>query len=133
MNTALLRWILFPFIPALIFTSACRKEKDIPIEKMASIIYAMILDHKITKDKDPAVLEDAVIEPYAQKEGYTAADFKYTALLLEKNPQKNSELAQKIGALLLDDLLRNIDTTQLKKMIEELPDSSTSAPFNEVP
>ncbi len=114
-------------LAAILILSSCgQAPKEIPMENMAKIIFKMAMDKKLDKEENPATLENAVIEPYAKAEGFSVADFKYTAELIDKDPDKNKKLGEMVGKLMVDEMLKALGGggADLGKMFEGALDSS---------
>lgn len=109
---------------ALILFSCGKPAKEIPIEKMATIVFKLAIDKKLEKDQDPVTLDDAVIEPYAKAEGFTPADFKYTADLIDKDKQKSEKLGELVGTMMVQELMKSLGGSDFGKMLEGALDST---------
>jgi hypothetical protein len=97
--------------------------KEIPTEKMAKIFLKMMMEDKIEKDhSDPKEMKDEVITPYAEAEGFTAADFKYTATLYDKDEKKGKEFGEVFGKMLMDEMMKTMGGND--KMMNLMNDST---------
>lgn len=113
-------------VSAFIINACGSAAKEIPMENMAKIIFKMAMDKKLDKEENPATLENSVIEPYVKAEGFTVADFKYTAELIDKDADKNKKLGEMVGKMMLDEMLKALggSGSDLGKMFEGAMDSS---------
>jgi hypothetical protein len=95
-------------ILASIFWTACGGgAKEIPVETTARIYLKMMMENKIEKDHaDPKDMKDETVEPYAKAEGFTAADFKYTTALYEKDEKKGKEFGEVFGKMMMDEMMK---------------------------
>jgi hypothetical protein len=103
--------------------SCSKPVKEIPMEKMATIVFKLAVDKKLNKDQDPKTLEDAVIEPIAKAEGFTAADFKYTAELIDKDPQKSEKMSELVGNMMIQEMMKAFGGSELGKTMGGALDS----------
>ncbi len=106
---------------------ACGGGKMIPMDKMAKITVKMIVDNKIDKDKEPKDIDNSVIEPYAKEEGFTAADYKYTAEMIEKDEAKQKEFGEAVGKLMIDEMMKSLGGAGLGGMMQGAMDSLGAA------
>ncbi len=109
---------------AFIVNACGQTAKEIPIEKMATIVFKMAMDKKLEKDDNPSTLDASVVEPYAKAEGFTAADFKHTAALIEKDAEKNKQLGELVGKMMLDEMMKALGGSDFGKMLEGALDSA---------
>jgi hypothetical protein len=107
-----------------VFLAACGGgAKEIPVEKMAKIFLKMMMENKIEKDhSDPKDMKDELVEPYAKAEGFTAADFKYTASLYDKDEKKGKEFGEVFGKMMMEEMMKAMGGSE--KMPDMLMDSS---------
>jgi len=106
---------------------ACGGGKMIPMDKMAKITVKMIVDNKIDKDKEPKDIDNAVIEPYAKEEGFSAADYKHTAEAIEKDEAKQKEFGEAVGKLMIEEMMKSLGGSGLGGMMQGAMDSLGAA------
>ncbi len=96
-------------IAAIMFTACGSAAKEIPVDKMAKIFLKMMMESKIEKDhSDPKDMKDEIVEPYAKSEGFTAADFKYTASLYDKDEKKGKEFGEVFGKMMMEEMMKTM-------------------------
>jgi hypothetical protein len=100
--------------------------KEIPMEKMARITVKMAMENKIEKDQQPKDIDDAVIEPYAKAEGFSPADFKHTAELIDKDEAKQKEIEEIMGRLMMEEMMKALGGTDMGSMMKGIVDSAAA-------
>lgn len=123
----MLNVIAMMFAASVIVVACGGSAKEIPMDKMAKITLKLVMEGKIEKDKSPNDLENAVVEPYAKEEGFTAADFKHTADLIDKDEKKQKEFEEVIGKLMMEEMMKALGGSDLGKMMQGAVDSAAAS------
>lgn len=120
--------VLAMMLAASVIVVACGgSAKEIPMDKMAKITLKLVMEGKIEKDKSPNDLENTVVEPYAKEEGFTAADFKHTANMIDKDEKKQKEFEEVIGKLMMEEMMKALGGSDLGKMMQGATDSAATS------
>lgn len=107
-----------------LLTAGCgRSVQEIPVEKMAKILLKMMMENKIGKDQHPKDVDDAVIEPFAKEEGFTAADFKHTVAVIDKDEKKQKEFEEAMSKMMMDEMMKALGGTDMDAMMKGMVDS----------
>lgn len=111
----------------LLIAGCSPSAKEIPMEPMAKIIMKMSMENKLGKDQHPKDMDNAVIEPFTRAEGFSAADFKYTVELIDKDEKKQKEFDEIMSKMMMDEMMKALEGTDMGTMMKSMTDSLKAA------